>query len=110
MRQDKRSLRHGESDGIVTAQESLVGESSEPGPREDDLGNQGAREEGGKLDAEDLAFYRRVCEGYSELAAGDPRRFRAIDSSGPAEMTERSVRQLLAELLGLPDAVVNHAG
>ena len=54
------------------------------------------------MDAEDLAFYRRVREGYADLAAADPRRFTAIDSSGPSELTERRLRQVLSELLGVP--------
>jgi len=55
-----------------------------------------------RLDAEDLAFYRRVREGYSELVRARPERFTTIDSSGPAETTERRVRQVLTELLELP--------
>ncbi len=54
-----------------------------------------------RLDAEDLAFYRRVREGYLELAAGSPR-FSVIDSSGPTERTAEQVRRRLSELLELP--------
>jgi dTMP kinase len=55
-----------------------------------------------RLDAEDLAFYRRVREGYAELVRGAPERFTRIDTSGPAERTGRRVRQVLTELLELP--------
>jgi dTMP kinase len=52
------------------------------------------------LDAEDVEFYRRVRQGFLELAAGQPGRYRVIDSSGAAAATERQVRLALAELLG----------
>jgi dTMP kinase len=65
-------------------------------------GQSTTREVVDRLDAEDLAFYRRVREGYADLAAADPRRFTAIDSSGPSELTERRLRQVLSELLGVP--------
>ena len=55
-----------------------------------------------RLDAEDLAFYGRVLGGYRELAEADPGRFTVIDSSGPAERTERQVRERLSGLLGVP--------
>lgn len=64
----------------------------------------GARRGGGRapanrLDVEDLAFYQRVRDGYLELAAGEPERFRVIDSSGAPERTEDQVRAVLGELL-----------
>ncbi len=64
-------------------------------------GQSAAREVVDRLDAEDLAFYRRVREGYLELAAGSPR-FSVIDSSGPTERTAEQVRRRLSELLELP--------
>ena len=65
-------------------------------------GQSTAREVVDRLDAEDLAFYRRVREGYSELVGANPARFKTVDSSGPTELTERRVRQALTELLELP--------
>lgn len=65
-------------------------------------GQSATREVVDRLDAEDLAFYRRVREGYSELVRAYPERFETIDSSGPAERTELQVRQVLTRLLGLP--------
>jgi dTMP kinase len=65
-------------------------------------GQSSSREVVDRLDAEDLAFYRRVREGYSELVRADPERFATIDTSGPRELTQRRVRQVLTELLGLP--------
>ncbi len=54
-----------------------------------------------RLDAEDLEFYRRVREGYRQLAERHPERISVIDSSGPTERTERQVRAALGGLLGL---------
>ncbi|HEX2163111.1 MAG TPA: dTMP kinase [Thermoanaerobaculia bacterium] len=51
-----------------------------------------------RIDREELAFYERVREGYLALAAGEPERFRVIDSSGPREATEARVRAALADL------------
>ncbi len=48
-----------------------------------------------RLDAEGLEFYRRVREGYLELAALEEERFRVIDSSGPHGETAAQVRQML---------------
>ena len=53
-----------------------------------------------RLDAEDLAFYRRVRDGFLAAAAAEPERFRVIDSSGPPEATAARVRAALADLLG----------
>lgn len=52
-----------------------------------------------RLDAENLAFYRRVRRGFLDLAEAEPMRFRSIDSSGPRSQTERQVRAALADLL-----------
>lgn len=81
-----------------------------------DLPEEQARERGHKrrsdrdggsdrLDAEDLDFYRRVRRGFLELAAGEPERFRVIDSSGSIEATCDQVQAALADLFGeLPSA------
>jgi dTMP kinase len=53
-----------------------------------------------RLDAEGLAFYRRVREGFLELARREPERFRIVDSSGEASLTQARVRKALAEWLG----------
>ncbi len=52
-----------------------------------------------RLDAEDLAFYMRVRQGYLEAAAREPDRFRMIDSSGSQLETEAQVRDQLADVL-----------
>ena len=62
-------------------------------------GQSASREMVDRLDAEDLAFYGRVREGYMRLLREEPDRFTRIDSSGPREATERRVREVLAGLL-----------
>jgi dTMP kinase len=52
-----------------------------------------------RLDVETLDFYERVRQGYLELAAAEPERFRIIDSSGDPRRTEK---QLFAALESLP--------
>jgi len=53
-----------------------------------------------RLDAEGLAFYERVREGFLELARNEPGRFRIVDSSGEAAETQARVRAALEEWLG----------
>ena len=53
-----------------------------------------------RLDAEGLAFYQRVREGFLELARREPERFRIVDSSGDASETQAAVRAALTEWLG----------
>ncbi len=68
-------------------------------------GHSPRRQEAGsidRLDAEDLAFYQRVREGFLALAAAEPGRFRVIDSSRDKQATEEQVRQALAPLFAAP--------
>jgi dTMP kinase len=53
-----------------------------------------------RLDAEDLAFYGRVREGYQALAEREPERLRMIDSSGEKEATWGRVETALGEIFG----------
>lgn len=53
-----------------------------------------------RLDAEGLAFYGRVRDGFLELARSEPERFRIVDSSGDSESTQAQVRNVLEEWLG----------
>jgi dTMP kinase len=52
-----------------------------------------------RLDAEHLEFYQRVRQGFRELAAAHPERFRVIDSSGEPAATQNQVYRALAELV-----------
>ena len=69
--------------------------------RERGQGQMRRSEPGGvdRLDAEELAFYSRVRDGYREAAAAEPDRFRVIDSSGTREDTEVQVRRALGDVL-----------
>ena len=55
-----------------------------------------------RFDALDLAFYRRVRQGFLALAAEDPLRFRVVDSSGDLESTWSQVESALGEFIGAP--------
>jgi dTMP kinase len=55
-----------------------------------------------RLDAEDLAFYGRVRDGFLALAADDPARFVLVDSSRHPADTFAQVAQALAGIFGLP--------
>jgi dTMP kinase len=51
-----------------------------------------------RLDAEDLGFYRRVREGFRDLARREPERFRVVDSSRSPDQTWEQVESELAAL------------
>lgn len=51
-----------------------------------------------RLDEESLAFYSRVREGFLELAAAEPERFRVIDSGGEPAATAAAVSAALEDL------------
>jgi dTMP kinase len=53
-----------------------------------------------RLDAEDLSFYSRVRQGFLDLVAREPGRFRLVDSSGSAARTQERVLSILESLLG----------
>jgi dTMP kinase len=55
------------------------------------------RGEADRLDAEDLAFYERVREGFLATAREDAR-FRVIDSAGTVKATEERLGRLLGEI------------
>jgi len=52
-----------------------------------------------RFEREDIAFHRRVCDGYLKLAAGEPQRWLVIDATQSkekvAEIIWQKVRQLL---------------
>ncbi|HEX2224845.1 MAG TPA: dTMP kinase [Thermoanaerobaculia bacterium] len=55
-----------------------------------------------RMDAESVAFYKRVREGFLAVAEADPGRFRRIASDGSPESTEAQVLAALADLAGGP--------
>jgi len=56
-----------------------------------------------RLDAEGLAFYDRVRQGFLALAEREPERFRCVRSGGSPDATYPQVQSALAEWLRLPD-------
>lgn len=54
-----------------------------------------------RLDAEGLAFYERVRRGFLELSQAAPERFRTVDSSEGADLTQERVRAELGRWLGV---------
>jgi dTMP kinase len=52
-----------------------------------------------RLDAEGLAFYSRVRQGFREVAAREPERFRTVRSGGAPEKTWAQVKAIFAEWL-----------
>lgn len=59
----------------------------------------GRRGRADRLDAEDLAFYERVRQGFLEQAEREPRRFRIVESGGDPARTAAQVRAALEDLL-----------
>lgn len=53
-----------------------------------------------RIDAEDLAFYGRVRDGYLAMARSEADRFRVVDASGPKEQTWSQVVKHLEDLFG----------
>jgi dTMP kinase len=57
------------------------------------------KEHGGwnRLDAYNLEFHQRVRQGYHELAAADPERWRTIDARGPVDQVQAAIRKIVEE-------------
>jgi dTMP kinase len=51
-----------------------------------------------RLDEQELEFYRKVREGYRQIAADEPGRFRLIDGDRPVDEIARDVWDTVAEL------------
>ncbi|HYH46122.1 MAG TPA: dTMP kinase, partial [Thermoanaerobaculia bacterium] len=112
---DSTRAYQGYGRGVALAQIERVDELATGGRRPDrtllfDLDPAAARARGqslsrqrrgdvDRLDAEDLAFYGRVRQGFLAVAAAEPERFRVIDSSGEPDATFARVRQALADLV-----------
>jgi dTMP kinase len=57
-------------------------------------------EEWNRMDAEALAFHRRVRTGYLELADAEPHRWEVLDANRPIEDVQADVRAVVAAHLG----------
>jgi len=53
-----------------------------------------------RLDAYNLAFHRRVRQGYHLLVQADPQRWVVIDAGQPAEQVQATIRQIVMARLG----------
>jgi dTMP kinase len=55
-----------------------------------------------RIDRQEMAFHRRVREGYLQMAVGEPDRWLVIDATQPLEAVQASIRaRVEAKLLGL---------
>jgi dTMP kinase len=52
-----------------------------------------------RLDAYELAFYRRVRQGYMELVSEEPQRWVVIDASGTPDQVQQLIRKVVLERL-----------
>ena len=59
-------------------------------------------DEWNRLDASELAFHRRVREGYLEMAAAEPQRWRVVDASRPVEVVQSAIRAAVSAALPAP--------
>lgn len=59
-----------------------------------------AKDEWNRLDAYEISFHERVREGYHQLAAQDPKRWRIVDASQSAELVQEKIRQIVIDAMG----------
>jgi dTMP kinase len=52
-----------------------------------------------RLDSEDAGFYQRVRDGYLDLAAAEPERFRVVDASQELEQVQAAIAVEIHRLL-----------
>ena len=57
-------------------------------------------EEWNRMDAEELAFHRRVREGYLTLAEAEPDRWRIVEADRPVHEIQADVRAVVSDYLG----------
>jgi dTMP kinase len=61
--------------------------------------DRGLSETEGRFEDEDLAFHRRVREGYLDLARSEPERYRVVPATGRSHEVEARILEALADLL-----------
>ena len=74
----------------------------EEGLRRKVAAHQASNSEWNRIDRQEMAFHRRVREGYLKMAAQEPDRWLVIDATQPLEVIQASIRaRTEAKLLGL---------
>jgi len=68
-------------------------------PVEEALRRLGAERD--RLELEDLAFHRRVADGFDSLAAADAERWAVVDATGDTAAVARRLRTAVSERLGV---------
>jgi dTMP kinase len=69
---------------------------------EPEIGLQRRQKGGGewnRMDAYQLEYHKRVRQGYLEMAANDPQRWRVVDASQPPDVVQSNLRDLLLSYL-----------
>ncbi len=52
-----------------------------------------------RLDIEDAEFHARVRDAYLQIARAEPERVKVVDSTGPVEITQERVKQIIVSFL-----------
>jgi dTMP kinase len=64
----------------------------EEGLRRKLAAHQAGEAEWNRMDQQELAFHRRVREGYLQMVAAEPERWVAIEAAQPADLAQRAIR------------------
>lgn len=64
-------------------------------PPEKAFMRKGGADKRDRLERMDIAFHRKVYEGYKQIEREEPERFRAVDASGEKQETHRKIVELL---------------
>lgn len=96
-----RQLLHFATGGLWPDLTILFDLSAEEGLRRRQTGGG----EWNRLDAYQLAFHQRVCEGYRALAAQEPQRWVVIDAARPVEAIQQELREIVVSRLASRQAI-----
>jgi dTMP kinase len=66
---------------------------------EEGLRRKRSSREWNRLDAEEVAFYQKVRQGYLDMAAAEPQRWVVIDAGQPRPQVQQAMRQAILERL-----------
>ena len=93
------------TDGLRPDLTLLLDLPSEEGLRRRESGPESERTRFERAGRHDADFHRRVREGYVELAAGEPERWRVVDATAPAQALAAELFRLVSEFVA-PDGEV----